>query len=163
MIELYRTQNERVYEKLKSLLNTNSEIKKTENGKPYIDGFNFSVTHTGDTALIAISDKPVGIDAEIIKERDFSSVLKRFTPREQTEIDGDTVKFLKNWVVKEAYIKMLGGTLSHNLKRLEYFEGVLLDGGKKSDCNILCSFSGDLIYAVCTQSEIPQNLKILNI
>ena len=163
MIELYTTQNKHVYDKLRSLLHTDSEIKKTENGKPYIDGFNFSVTHSGDTALIAIADSPIGIDAEIIKERNISSVLKRFTLREQAEISGDTVKFSENWVVKEAYIIMLGGTLAHGLKRLEYFGGKIYDGGKIPDCNILCSSFDGLIYAVCSESEIPQDIKIVNI
>ena len=160
MIELYRTQNENIYEKVKSLLNTDAEIKKTENGKPYIDGFQFSITHTGDTALIAISDKIVGVDAEMIKVRNISSVLQRFTPREQNEINGDTAKFLKNWVVKEAYIKMHGGTLVHDLKRLEVYNGELLVDGEKADCNIFCSASSDLIYAVCAKSEIPESIKI---
>lgn len=160
MLKIYRTQNENIYEKVKSLLNTDSEIKKTENGKPYIDGFQFSITHSGDTALIAISDKPVGVDAEIIKERNISSVLQRFTTRERNEINNDTAKFLKNWVVKEAYIKMFGGTLAHDLKRLEYYGGELLVDGERADCNIFCSTSSDLIFAVCAKSEISESIKI---
>ncbi|MDE7439905.1 MAG: 4'-phosphopantetheinyl transferase superfamily protein [Clostridia bacterium] len=163
MIELYRTQNERVYEKLKSLLNTDREIKKTENGKPYIDGFHFSVTHTANTALIAIGDNPIGVDAEKITPRKINSILKRLTERERAEICEDIVRFLKNWVVKEAYIKMLGGTLAHDLKRLEYFGGELLCDGKKPNCNIFCSSSDDLVYAVCAQSEIPQDIKIITV
>ena len=155
MIKIYRTKNEKIYEKLKSLL-PDCEIKRTENGKPYTDGIFFSITHTGDTALIAISDCPVGIDAEILKERHFSSVLKRFTPREQSEI-GTTAEFLKHWVVKEAYIKLIGGTLAHDLNRLEYFNGLLHCDGLKADCNILCS-ADDLVYAVCALCEIPENL-----
>ena len=160
MIKIYRTKNEGVYEKLKSLLPENLEIKRTENGKPYAEGVHFSVTHTGDTALFAISDRPVGIDAEIVKDRPFSSVLKRFTAREQSEIGGNSLEFLKHWVVKEAYIKMLGGTLAHDLKRLEYFGGELFCDGVKTDCNILCSSSDNLVYCICTQCEIPINLKL---
>ena len=162
MIALYVTENERVYEKLKSLLPENSEIKRTENGKPYTDGVYFSITHTGDTALIAVSDCPVGIDAEIVQKHKFSGVLKRFTPREQSEI-GDTAEFLRHWVVKEAYIKLIGGTLAHDLKRLEYFGGELFYNGLKTNCNILCASSDGLIYCVCAQGEIPQNLKLKNI
>ena len=160
MLKLYRTENERVYEKLKGLLPENSEIKRTENGKPYTDGIYFSITHTGDTALIAISDCPVGIDAEIVKKRRILSVLKRFTAREQAEIGTNTVEFLKHWVVKEAYIKLLGGTLAHDLKGLEYFGGVLTVVGKKASCNIFCASTADLVYCVCAECEIPRNLKI---
>ena len=160
MIELYRTKNERVYEKLKCLLPEDAEIRKTENGKPYTDGMHFSITHTGDTALIAVSDLPVGIDAEIERERPFSSVLQRFTDREKSEIGENLTAFLKNWVVKEAYIKLIGGTLEHDLKELEYFRGQLFYGEKKTDCNLLLSSSGDLIFCVCSQGEIPLNFKI---
>ena len=162
MVKLYQTENERVYEKVKALLNTDEEIKRTKNGKPYIDGFEFSITHTGDTALIAISDKPVGIDAEKLAKRKYDSVLKRFPERELTEIY-DTNRFLRHWVVKEAYIKMLGGTLAHDLKRIEYFGGDLFEKGKKLGCNIHCSSSGGLIYAICAQREIPQNIEIVKI
>ena len=158
MIKLYKTKNECVYEKL-ALLLPDCEIKKTENGKPYTYGICLSITHTGDTALIAISDLPVGIDAEIVKNRNFSSVLKRFTAREQAEI-GSLSEFLKHWVVKEAYIKLIGGTLAHDLKRLEYFGGVLFYDGLKVDCNIICTSSADLIYAICTNDDIPKSLKM---
>ena len=160
MIELYLTENNRIYEKLTSLLPPGSEIKRTENGKPYTDGINFSITHTGDTAIIAISDMPVGIDAEIRRERPVSSTLNRFTAREQAEIGGHTIEFLRHWVVKEAYIKLIGGTIAHDLKRLEYFKGELFSDGVKVNCNILCTALDDLIYCVCSEEEIPRNLKL---
>ena len=162
MIELYRTEKDVAHGKLKVLLPAECEIKRTENGKPYTDSVCFSLTHTGDTALIAISDKPVGIDAEIIRKRNFSSLLKRFSAREQTEIKS-TADFLRHWVIKEAYIKLIGGTLAHYLKNLEYFGGELLVDGVKADCNILLASSGDLIYCVCAESEIPKNLKLKTI
>ena len=158
MIKLYRTENSQIYKKLESLLPENSKITRTENGKPYTDGKNFSITHTGGSALIALSDLPIGIDAEISRERDFSSVLKRFTAREQAEIGEHTLEFLRHWVVKEAYIKLVGGTLAHDLKRLEYFGGELLLDGVKANCNIFCASLDDLIYCVCSEEEIPENL-----
>ena len=160
MITLYRTENKQIYEKLKLLLPADSQINRTENGKPHTDGICFSITHTGDTALIAISDLPIGIDAEIVRERSFSSVLKSFTAREQTEIGENITTFLMHWVVKEAYIKLTGGMLAHDLKRLEYYGGKLYCDGAETNCNMLCSSSDDLIYCVCAECEIPPNLKM---
>ena len=157
MIKLYRTKNERVHEKLKSLLPARCKIERTENGKPYADGIFFSLTHTADVALIALSDCEIGIDAETMRERPFSSVLKRFTDREQREIE-DTADFLTHWVVKEAYIKMIGGTLAHDLKRLEFFGGELYIDGLKADCGIFCSALNGLIFCVCANCKIPQTL-----
>ena len=158
MIKLYQTENERVYEKLESLLPAGSEIKKTKNGKPYTDGVYFSITHTGDVAMIAVSDRPVGVDAEIIKDRDFFSVSRRFSTVEQSEIGKSSSEFYKHWVVKEAYIKMFGGTLAYDLKRLDYFGGKLYCDGLNTDCNIFYCDSGDFIYCVCAESEIPNDL-----
>lgn len=160
MLTVYKIKNERVYEKLKAFTGI-SEIKRTANGKPYADDIFFSVTHTGDYALIAVSDREVGVDAERIKKRGFEHILKRFTPREKAGINGER-GFFENWVVKEAYIKLLGGTLAHDLKRLEYYGGVLFCDGKKADCNIYCAVDGDVFFAVCAQSEIPFDFKILN-
>ncbi len=153
MLKLYKTKNERIYEKVKALLNV-SEIKRTQNGKPYSDKgeAHFSITHTDSAALIAVSDSPVGIDAENITERRYNAVLKRFTPREQAQINGLTA-FLKNWVVKEAYIKMLGGTLAHDLKRLEYADEQLFCDGKKVRCAVITAVCDGIIYAVCSATE----------
>lgn len=151
MFKLYTTKNERVYEKVKEVCQIDCEIKRTENGKPYFEGdpVFFSVSHTGETALIAVCDRAVGVDAEIIKQRDFNAILKRFTAREQDEIALDTLAFLKNWTAKEAYIKLLGGTLAEDLKRLEYFDGVLCCDGIKADCTLFCAVSDGLVYTVC--------------
>lgn len=49
------------------------EIKTNVYGKPYIAGYEqwyFSITHTAGMIVIAVSDKPVGIDAEKIRNAD---------------------------------------------------------------------------------------------
>ena len=40
------------------------EIKKKESGAPSCDDYYLSVTHTDGVVMLALSDKPVGIDAE---------------------------------------------------------------------------------------------------
>ncbi len=157
MLELYRTENKDVYEKLKKLLaeksGENFEINRTLNGKPYIGGdpLFFSLSHSRGNALIAISDKPVGIDIEYFKDG-FGHVLSRFSEREKADINCDKVKFFCNWVAKEAYIKLLGGTLAHYLKRLEYFGNKLYCDGKEVNCGLFVSAEKDLYaFAVCAE------------
>lgn len=166
MIELYWTKNKDVYAKLKVLLarklGYKPNILRTANGKPYIDGnpLHFSITHSRDHAAIAICDKPIGVDMEFYdRERKISHVLARFSQNERDEI-GDCMPFFYiNWMIKEAYIKMIGGTLAHDLKRLEYYGKKLYVDGKESDCSVvaLADFSAGL-YALCsadyTYSEI---------
>ena len=63
----------------------------------------------------------------------------------------DYIKFLQNWVAKEAYIKYLGGTISW-IKRLEYAGGALYFDGKKADCVIkVKTYLDRAVYAVCTK------------
>ncbi len=138
MLEVYLTKNENVHNKAKILIARHIcgsfEVKTNENGKPYIDApLYFSVSHSGGIAAVALSDTPVGVDTEIFKKRDFESVLSRFTEREKAEISGDFTAFLENWTCKEAFIKMHGGTLAKDLKRLEYVGGTIYYNGEKQD------------------------------
>ena len=154
MIEVYFTENENVYEKLKNILSrllpSPFKILKTENGKPYLEGnpLFFSLSHSKDKAVIAVCNKPVGIDMEVASDRKFKAVLSRFPEKEQKEISG-TEDFLKHWVVREAYIKMLGATLAEKLSALSFTDGVLSENGIVPDCELVCGSKEGLVYCIC--------------
>lgn len=156
MLEIYFTENEDVYGKLNSYLSglTSSPLKilRTENGKPYLEGnpLFFSISHSRDRAVIVISDNQVGVDMEVISDRNYKAVLSRFSAEERAEI-ADTADFLKHWTVREAYIKMLGSTLAEKLKGLKFTGGVLYDGGVRVDCEILQGEDNGCIYSICTE------------
>lgn len=159
MLEIYHTESEGVHEKLRAILERrlgkNYEIKRTENGKPYISGnpLYFSLSHSADGAMIAVCDKPVGIDFESTKlKRNYAHILARFTERERRFMQSDC-DFLKNWVSKEAFVKMTGGTLARDLKRLEFYGGCLFFDGQKVN-GLKIGNVPDGIYAVCTEGEI---------
>lgn len=158
MIELCWTKNKDVYAKLKVLLarklGYKPEILRTANGKPYIEGnpLFFSISHSRDHAVIALCDKPIGVDIEFYDgERNISHVLARFSKEEREEIGDCKPYFYINWMIKEAYIKMVGGTLAHDLKRLEYYNRKLYVDGKESGCSVgaYAHFSAGL-YALCS-------------
>lgn len=157
MIKIYRCGKNEIENTLKNAVPPYIcgifEIKRTANGKPYIEGnpVYFSLSHSGNKAVVAICDKPVGVDCEIIRERKIKGVLSRFTERERDEINVDTVRFLYNWTAKEAFIKMKGGTLANDLKRLEYCESKLYAGGKLQNCTLETQTIGNLIITVCTE------------
>ncbi len=129
-------------------------ILKTENGKPYLEGdpLFFSISHSADRGVFAISDRPVGIDLETVRERKFSSVLKKFTDREKGEIKG-TEDFLKHWVVREAYIKMKGLTLAEKLSDCEYYGGVLYDCGRAVGCTFTHGSDGNAVWCICVDND----------
>lgn len=160
MIELFRTENRNLHEKVKILLarriGTDFQICKNPNGKPYVAGnpVYFSLSHSRDLALIALCDSPVGVDLEIHDStRKFRHVLSRFTENEREEIGGEFCFFVQNWTMKEAYIKMTGGSLARDLKRLEYYGGRLYLDGRPADCGYVAESDrpAGMTYAVCAE------------
>ena len=72
-------------------------LRVGKNGKPYIEGdpFYFSLAHSGDYAVCAISDSPVGVDIE--QDRELSEAFKaRFSHS------------ILEWTKKEAKGKLTG-------------------------------------------------------
>lgn len=169
MIELYWTKNVNLHRKVEILLERkqgkNFEIKRTENGKPYIVGnpLYFSLSHSRGHAVIALCDKPVGIDMERYHEngrlKNYKHILSSFTEREKQWISDTFAFFFLNWVAKEAYIKMVGGTLAHYLKRLEFYDYKLyLDGEQVSCGQVSVADMCAGIYSVCAEGYTKEQL-----
>lgn len=72
----------------------------------------FSVSHTrGGVAMIAVADREVGIDVEVLgrRVRNVDGIMKRcFTAAEQQLVVENRMEFLKVWVRKEAFVKCTG-------------------------------------------------------
>lgn len=87
------------------------EILTTDRGKPYLVGnpVHFSISHTPRHVFCALSDRPIGIDAE---ERDRQVNLKLadkiLSPAEKARFDGTQETLLRLWVLKEAAAKLTG-------------------------------------------------------
>lgn len=86
----------------------------TDRGKPYFAGdpVYFSITHTKNHVFCALSDRPIGIDAEETDRCiDLSLAEKILSPAERTRWDACPDKrlgLLSLWVLKEAYAKLCG-------------------------------------------------------
>ena len=94
-------------------------IKRNENGKPlFVCGEHyFSLSHSGDLAVAALSRTEIGIDIERIAERQsLPKLADRFfcvSEREYYEKSGGTPDaFYRVWTAKEALVKRRGETLS---------------------------------------------------
>ena len=90
------------------------EIAITDRGKPYFVGSNwhFSISHTKKRVFCALSEVPVGIDAEEA-DRNINLHLaeKILSPGEKAQFDAAEDKrlaLLKFWVLKEAAAKLSG-------------------------------------------------------
>lgn len=83
------------------------------NGKPYCKNLSiqFSLSHSGDYAVCALGEKPIGIDIQRIVPYNEKTAKKVCSFRE-LEIIGKSAdksaEFIKLWTKKEAVMKMAG-------------------------------------------------------
>ena len=91
-------------------------------GKPYAKNLavHFSISHSGDFAVCAVSETETGIDIE--KKR---SVHPRVCEKFCTEAETDYVHTCENglfeiWTLKEAYFKCIGTGLGSDIKNISF-------------------------------------------
>jgi len=85
-------------------------------GKPYVVGheLHFNLAHTRGLCVLAVSDRPVGIDVECATRDLRTAVGRCATPRERRRLTTRPIAdVVTMWTVKEAYAKALG--LGHRL------------------------------------------------
>lgn len=96
-----------------------------ENGKPTGEETEFNFSHSGDIAVCAVSDFPVGVDVEKIRDVNMDIARKKFCPSECEAIFSSanpTESFFEYWVKKESYVKALGEGLRIPLKEINVDE-----------------------------------------
>ena len=126
------------------------EIKRDDNGKPFVDGHpevHFNLSHSGDYAICAFSDRPVGADIERIREFKPSVIKRVFSEDERAFAESmaekmNTASFSGSdpfeeppaadagcfappemlytllWTVKESYVKYTGKGIASDLRRI---------------------------------------------
>ncbi|MGN0348104.1 MAG: 4'-phosphopantetheinyl transferase family protein [Roseburia sp.] len=93
-------------------------IVEGEHGKPYFSGCRelfFNMSHAGNYAVAAFSEKEIGVDIECLGRYRESIVRRFFCEDEKAYLDAaeDTEQaFLEIWTKKESYIKALGRGIS---------------------------------------------------
>lgn len=117
------------------------EIGKMHRGKPYFlsGDLHFSITHTRNTVFCALSDAPVGIDAEELTRKVSPSMAEKIlSPGELAQYQAledeeeKNLALLRFWVLKEAEVKCSGlglrGYPNHTNFRLDDPRVQELDG-----------------------------------
>ncbi|MBV2154726.1 4'-phosphopantetheinyl transferase superfamily protein [Kitasatospora sp. SUK 42] len=90
-------------------------------GKPAVadaPGLHFSLSHSGELALLALAPRPVGVDLELVRSgRDVHRLSRRFFPCQEEELvaRGGRSAFARLWARKEACVKASGGRLTEGL------------------------------------------------
>lgn len=106
------------------------ELLFTETNKPYLSNteVQFNLSHSGEIVVLAISNKPIGIDIEHIKPvMDMAGVMQVcFNEQEIESINSSSnpqFRFYEFWTRKEAILKATGEGIATNLLGLTVIEG----------------------------------------
>ncbi|MFG3226579.1 4'-phosphopantetheinyl transferase family protein [Kitasatospora sp. NPDC048194] len=90
-------------------------------GKPSVADapwLHFSLSHSGDLALLAVAPRPVGVDVELVRPGlDADRLARRFFPHRERELvaSGGRPAFARLWTRKEACVKAAGGRLTEGM------------------------------------------------
>ena len=111
----------RMVQKIASILLINKysgegELKYNEFEKPYKDnGIFFSVSHSEDYIVIAVSDSNIGIDIEKVRTMN-NKVIKYVLSDKEYSHFNDIDDFFNMWTIKESVSKCLGTGLLNGIK-----------------------------------------------
>jgi 4'-phosphopantetheinyl transferase len=136
-------------------------------GKPFLADlpkFHFNLAHSGEWAVCAVADHPVGIDIEHLPYMaDVIDVAQRcFTPNEQChlftlpEID-QPATFCKLWTIKESYAKATGLGFQLAPEQLDIQFGppiILYHNGIPAPCRIVIQPFPDPAYRMAL-AQLP--------
>ncbi len=140
------------HEFLFSLLNSEynfsadeSMIKKSANGKPFIENcpIKFSITHSKGNIAVAFSESEIGVDEEVVKSSYPERAIFSVTPSSAKE-------YALLWTKAESFVKLNAGSILLDLKKIDLSNGVKYDG-KIIDINFLTFIKNDLVLTVATK------------
>jgi 4'-phosphopantetheinyl transferase len=90
-------------------------IEKSEYGKPIctsVKSIKFNLSHSGNCVVGVFDENQVGIDVEVIQDKDNDDIVNRFFSKQEQDYyltcEDKRKKFYELWTIKEAYIKYLG-------------------------------------------------------
>ncbi len=106
---------------------TNFTVDCDKDGKPFIVGseISFNLSHSGNYALCALSDKNVGCDIQQITPCNQRVARRFFTQNEIDSLeicDDKDIVFTKMWALKESALKFCGKGMSGGLDRYDFSE-----------------------------------------
>lgn len=145
-------------------------LKYGDNGKPELDGICFNLSHSGEVAVCAVSDKPVGCDVEKINKMREKVASRFFTEREnaylhQFEGKEKDKEFFRLWTMKESYMKMTGEGMKLSMKRFEFdmemSDVQVIRDGKICSCYVKEYMVPGYCVTVCGEEEYDEEIFVI--
>ena len=127
------------------------EIETEEKGKPFCRDLpgHFSLSHSGDYAVCAVSSQPLGVDIQKKVEYRADVSERCFSPDEREQLfkaaDRD-VEFTRIWALKESYLKASGIGIFTPLSSFSTVEKI-----QKAACGFWHTEIGEYQLAVCVR------------
>ena len=146
------------------------EITCGEAGKPVLAGGPaFSLSHSGERVLCALSDEAVGADLQQLRPYNPALVRRFFTAEEGAWLKAQRERdlaFSLLWSLKESYVKLLGSGIAG--VHLDSFTVELLPDGRAridgSNAKLWYAISDGYVMAVCSDAyAAPETVKELSI
>lgn len=135
------------------------ELFVRDGGRPdwKLDGWYFSLSHSGTVAACVLSDRPVGVDVQKLSPFSEPLVRRFFCPQELSELQqaqDSSYAFTKLWSLKESYVKALGTGLSTPLNsfRISLEPPLLTASG---DAVFWHQSVGEYHFAICIPGAEP--------
>ena len=120
-----------------------------EHGKPMIAGhpeIHFNLSHCREAVACAVSNRPVGIDVESVRE--YKDSLARYTMNDDelrtiAAAGRPDAAFIRLWTMKEAALKLTGRGITDNMKTVLPATGLTFTTVERLERNY--------IYTVCEE------------
>ena len=127
---------------------TDFDIKRTENGKPYVDDkIFFSLSHSSSLTICAVSNENIGADAEKVRSiNNKEKILQKFLS--DTKCCSDE-EFFQKWTSFESRVKYFGEKITacpQALSKTLFVQTIKLD---------------EYIIAICSKSKKQIKKEIL--
>lgn len=157
--------------------NNDIHIVTNKYGKPLFQGndeLHFNNSHSGQWVVCAISDSPVGIDVEKVRDIDFNIGEHCFSEKEYLDLSAQTAEakldyFYDLWTLKESYIKAVGLGLSLPLSSFTIRKNghhILLNTPNELNPCFFRQYPIDSAYkmSVCAQHDrFPDHIRLISL
>ncbi len=116
-------------------------------------GLHFSVSHAGEHAMVALADRPLGVDVEIVRSEAWSPTMAALVLSADelgfiaAEPEPD-LAFFRCWTRKEAYVKTGHQGLSDGLRNVSLTPGpgpagyLIVDRTLEAGVHVACAVKG---------------------
>lgn len=115
------------YQMCKKLGIQNPKYGYSENGKPYLEGYDnisFNISHSGEYAVLVYHESPNPIGIDIQQIRTLHEGMKKRILHEKEQIpanltsEEEIVYLNRIWSIKESYVKMTGDGLALDFRKI---------------------------------------------